>query len=192
MSISPDPVDVAPAPVEAPPEHHTSHHHDLPADLPVAVTRQRKTDRADLEEAQLDDAEHNEHDDVIGRGHAVKRDPSSITPSDLPSSPKTLALPRPPPSAQRVIHPTPPASTSPTPVLMPRETENITPRAPERRATRAERTPALKGKEKENARVQGEEHTSSKDEQWEDGRDSVEYAYEYVPVVQRRKGRENM
>lgn len=196
MSISPDPVDVAPAAVQAPPASHNSHHHDLPADHPVALPRRTrsKTDGADFEADQLDSDDDDDdahlHSDVTVP--TVKRDPSPITPLEPSSPPKTLSSRQRPASAPRVIHPTPPASTSPVPVLMPRETENITPKAPERRASRSERTPALKGKEKENEHAQAGDHPGEKEEQWEDGRESGEFAYEYVPVVQRRKGRENM
>jgi hypothetical protein len=74
---------------------------------------------------------------------------------------------------------------------MPRETENIAPRAAERQASRSEKSQTPKGKEEENEYGR-EEKVDDKEDHWDEGRESAEYAYEYVPVVQRRKGRENM
>jgi hypothetical protein len=105
----------------------------------------------------------------------IEREPSPRVPSEPPEPPSTLPLRSIPRLSRRALHPLMP-STDKTPMPLGSSDSNI-PVTSQEGAALVEAAPQTRGKEKQKDA-----------EKW----DSMDYAYDYVPVVQRHEGRKNM
>lgn len=119
-------------------------------------------------------------EDDINVDDNVEREPSPQIPSEPPDPPSSLRLHSLPRSSRRALHP---PATSSSPATMPLEPSDSN-------------LPSVADGGKTEEKVDGEESGKAKgkekEKEAEKWVENVDYAYEYVPVVQRRQGRKNM
>ena len=111
----------------------------------------------------------------------VEREPSPRIPSEPPNPPSSLPLHSIPRPSRRALNPT----TSPSPPLT--DDTALMPLAPSD-SNVASTDDGEEGRVDDEAKGKGK----AKEKEAEKWVENVDYAYEYVPVVQRRQDRKNM